>query len=133
MDEKFGDKNIDSRIEDLDNINDFLGLDLNYMGEDMEKGRSDQDILGKVLESLENDKDANMGCMNNETPKIRTMSYGLSQTEEGKKSPDCAKNAKKRGRKSLMELRFMDSLSAGQAKITSLFNAGKGKNLAKAP
>ncbi|GLJ53880.1 hypothetical protein SUGI_1150940 [Cryptomeria japonica] len=113
MDEKFGDKNIDSRIEDLDSINDFLGLDLNYMGEDMEKGRSNQDILGKVLESLEKDEDANMGCMNNETPKIRAMPYGISQIEEGKKSPDCAKNAKKRGRKSLMELRFTNSLATG--------------------
>lgn len=58
---------------------------------------------------------------------------GIKLSVVDKSTLDCAKFYKKRGRKSLLELRANDGSAEGQVKLTDMFQAGKGKVLPKAP
>jgi len=58
---------------------------------------------------------------------------GIAITDFSKETPDCAKSNKKGGRKSLLVLRERAGEAIDQTKITTLFNAGKGKDLPTAP
>lgn len=46
---------------------------------------------------------------------------------------DCVTEGKKRGKKSLIELRILDGLAGDQGKLTDFFDAGKGKVLPREP
>ncbi|GLJ46434.1 hypothetical protein SUGI_0978540 [Cryptomeria japonica] len=54
---------------------------------------------------------------------------GLDQDYPNKDTPECGKVGKRRGRKSLNELRTLVGAADDQTKITALFNVGKGKKL----
>lgn len=56
---------------------------------------------------------------------------GIAMTKEGIVHPICGKQLKKKGRKSLKELRLNDEAADNQQKITGLFNVEKGKFLPK--
>ncbi|GLJ14335.1 hypothetical protein SUGI_0231110 [Cryptomeria japonica] len=61
------------------------------------------------------------------------QTLGIKNIYDGKKFPDCAREAKSRGRKSLSELRLQDGNAKDQGKLTSFFDVGKGKGLPTAP
>lgn len=58
---------------------------------------------------------------------------GILCSVKSKDSPDCAKFSKRRGRRSLAELRLKDGEARGQSKISTLFNVGEGKFLPTEP
>lgn len=58
---------------------------------------------------------------------------GIGQWVGEKATPDCVKHCKKRGRKSLSELRANDGVAEGQVKLTDMFHVGKGKVLPTTP
>ncbi|GLJ40213.1 hypothetical protein SUGI_0825100 [Cryptomeria japonica] len=60
---------------------------------------------------------------------IPHQSLGIANIYDGKNTPDCAREAKSRGRKSLSELRLQDGNAKDQGKLTAFFDAGKGKGL----
>ncbi|GLJ53354.1 hypothetical protein SUGI_1137620 [Cryptomeria japonica] len=60
---------------------------------------------------------------------IPHQSLGIANIYDGKNTPDCTREAKSRGRKSLSELRLQDGNAKDQGKLTAFFDAGKGKGL----
>ncbi|GLJ13821.1 hypothetical protein SUGI_0220720 [Cryptomeria japonica] len=64
---------------------------------------------------------------------VSQQTLGIKNIYDGKKFPDCAREAKSRGRKSLSELRLQDGNAKDQGKLTAFFDAGKGKGLPTAP
>ncbi|GLJ11216.1 hypothetical protein SUGI_0147330 [Cryptomeria japonica] len=60
---------------------------------------------------------------------VPQLSLGIKNIYDGKNFPDCAREAKSRGRKSLSELRLQDGNAKDQGKFTAFFDAGKGKGL----
>ncbi|GLJ26918.1 hypothetical protein SUGI_0526790 [Cryptomeria japonica] len=60
---------------------------------------------------------------------VPQQTLGITNIYDGKNFPDCAREAKSRGRKSLSELRLQDGNAKDQGKLTSFFDAGKGKGL----
>ncbi|GLJ46869.1 hypothetical protein SUGI_0988620 [Cryptomeria japonica] len=64
---------------------------------------------------------------------VSQQTLGIKNIYDGKNLPDCAREAKSRGRKSLNELRLQDGNAKDQGKLTAFFDAGKGKGLPTAP
>ncbi|GLJ12199.1 hypothetical protein SUGI_0186480 [Cryptomeria japonica] len=60
---------------------------------------------------------------------IPQLPLGITNIYDGKNTPDCAREARSRGRKSLSELRLQDGNAKDQGKLTAFFDAGKGKGL----
>ncbi|GLJ53967.1 hypothetical protein SUGI_1153850 [Cryptomeria japonica] len=60
---------------------------------------------------------------------IPHLPLGISNIYVGKNTPDCAREARCRGRKSLSELRLQDGNAKDQGKLTAFFDVGKGKGL----
>ncbi|GLJ54513.1 hypothetical protein SUGI_1170730 [Cryptomeria japonica] len=60
---------------------------------------------------------------------VAQQSFGITNIYDRKNFPDCAREAKSRGRKSLSELRLQDGNAKDQGKLTAFFDAGKGKGL----
>ncbi|GLJ18124.1 hypothetical protein SUGI_0320080 [Cryptomeria japonica] len=60
---------------------------------------------------------------------IPQLPLGITNIYDGKNTPDCAREARSRGRKSLSELRLQDGNAKDQGKLTTFFDAGKGKGL----
>ena len=54
---------------------------------------------------------------------------GLEQTQEGILALRCDKQTKKRGKKSLAEIRLKTGKKEDQSKISEILKVGKGKNL----
>ena len=64
---------------------------------------------------------------------IYHQEFGILMNQEGLTSPRYGKLKRKRGRKSLKELRESEGLAREQKKIDELLKMGKGKCLPKAP
>ena len=64
---------------------------------------------------------------------IYHQEFGILMNQEGLTSPIYGKLKRKRGRKSLKELRESEGLAREQKKIDELLKTGKGKFLPKAP
>ncbi|GLJ25387.1 hypothetical protein SUGI_0485990 [Cryptomeria japonica] len=60
---------------------------------------------------------------------VPQQTLGITNIYDGKNFPDCAREAKSRGIKSLSELRLQDGNAKDQGKLTAFFDAGKGKGL----
>ncbi|GLJ18228.1 hypothetical protein SUGI_0322430 [Cryptomeria japonica] len=60
---------------------------------------------------------------------VPQQTLGITNIYDGKNFPDCVREAKSRGRKSLSELRLRDGNAKDQGKLTAFFDAGKGKGL----
>ncbi|GLJ41033.1 hypothetical protein SUGI_0849540 [Cryptomeria japonica] len=60
---------------------------------------------------------------------IPQLPLGITNIYDRKNTPDCAREARSRGRKSLSELRLQDGNAKDQGKLTAFFDAGKGKGL----
>ncbi|GLJ44834.1 hypothetical protein SUGI_0943150 [Cryptomeria japonica] len=60
---------------------------------------------------------------------IPQLPLGITNIYDGKNTPDSAREARSRGRKSLSELRLQDGNAKDQGKLTAFFDAGKGKGL----
>ncbi|GLJ53875.1 hypothetical protein SUGI_1150610 [Cryptomeria japonica] len=60
---------------------------------------------------------------------VPQLTLGITNIYDGKNFPDCAREAKSRGRKSLSELRLQDGNAKDQGKLTAFFDARKGKGL----
>ncbi|GLJ15521.1 hypothetical protein SUGI_0254930 [Cryptomeria japonica] len=60
---------------------------------------------------------------------VPQQTLGITNIYDGKNFPDCAREAKSRGRKSLSELRLQDGIAKDQGKLTAFFDVGKGKGL----
>ncbi|GLJ19340.1 hypothetical protein SUGI_0348440 [Cryptomeria japonica] len=60
---------------------------------------------------------------------IPQLPLGITNIYDGKNTPDYAREARSRGRKSLSELRLQDGNAKDQGKLTAFFDAGKGKGL----
>lgn len=100
--------------EELERQRDFLVKNL----VDVFKVNLETDELFIALDNLENDNPNTLGILS---------------SDRRKDSPDYAKHSKKRGRRSLAELRSKDGDAKGQAKISTHFNAREGKFLSKEP
>ncbi|GLJ53714.1 hypothetical protein SUGI_1146120 [Cryptomeria japonica] len=64
---------------------------------------------------------------------VSQQTLGIKNIYDAKNFPDCAREAKSRGRKSLSELRLQDGNAKDQGKLIAFFDAGKGKGLPTAP
>ncbi|GLJ42533.1 hypothetical protein SUGI_0881820 [Cryptomeria japonica] len=60
---------------------------------------------------------------------VPQQTLGIKNIYDEKNFPDCAREAKSRGRKSLSELRLQDGNAKDQGKLTAFFDARKGKGL----
>ncbi|GLJ54064.1 hypothetical protein SUGI_1157310 [Cryptomeria japonica] len=101
---------------------------------DVSIGERKEDSINQAWEASNQDElGEGLGSEDEEVGEFRMEVLGIDQNEWGMVTPDCAKQCKRRGKKSLSELRNLDGSAEGQVKLTSMFDTGKGKYLPKEP
>ncbi|GLJ12143.1 hypothetical protein SUGI_0185300 [Cryptomeria japonica] len=98
----------------------------------MDVGDNNENREGDITPLPVNDYTAaqsQLGEDDGEGVTIPHLSLGITNIYDGKNTPDCAREAKSRGRKSLSELRLQDGNAKDQGKLSAFFDAGKGKGL----
>ena len=94
------------------------------------------DLRDKICSELEDGEFEKIEDYNSPTEQnleIYHQEFGILMNQEGLSSPIYGKLKRKRGRKSLKELRESEGLAREQKKIDELLKMGKGKCLPKAP
>ncbi|GLJ09409.1 hypothetical protein SUGI_0108920 [Cryptomeria japonica] len=102
----------------------------------MEEVENSENRVGDTTPILGNefiDAQPQLGEDNGDGVIVSQQTLGIKNIYDGKNLPDCAREAKSRGRKSLNELRLQDGNAKDQGKLTAFFDAGKGKGLPTAP
>lgn len=122
-------------------INDMMDRFIEEIANEDELALQKQALITEIMElknvvgeaSNLNELGDGLGSKDEEVGEFRIEVLGIDHNEWGLETPDCAKKCKRRGRKSLSELRNMDGSSEGQVKLTFMFDTGKGKYLPKEP
>ncbi|GLJ14563.1 hypothetical protein SUGI_0235750 [Cryptomeria japonica] len=102
----------------------------------MEEEENIKNRVGDIITIPVNDftvAQAQMGEDDGDGVIVSQQTLGIKNIYDGKNFPDCAREAKSRGRKSLSELRLQDGNAKDQGKLIAFFDAGKGKGLPMAP
>ncbi|GLJ13286.1 hypothetical protein SUGI_0209730 [Cryptomeria japonica] len=102
----------------------------------MEEVENSENRVGDTTPILGNefiDAQPQLGEDNGDGVIVSQQTLGIKNIYDGKNLPDCAREAKSRGRKSLNELRLQDGNAKDQGKLTAFFDARKGKGLPTAP
>ncbi|GLJ41797.1 hypothetical protein SUGI_0865040 [Cryptomeria japonica] len=98
----------------------------------MDEEENNKNRVGDIIPLPVNDYTAaqsQLGEDDGEGVIVPQQTLGIKNIYDGKNFPDCAREAKSRGRKSLSELRLQDGNAKDQGKLTAFFDAGKGKGL----
>ncbi|GLJ33501.1 hypothetical protein SUGI_0673880 [Cryptomeria japonica] len=102
----------------------------------MDEEENNENRVGDIIPILVNDYSVaqpQLGVDDGEGVIVSQQTLGIKDIYDRKNFPDCAREAKSRGRKSLSELRLQDGNAKDQGKLTAFFDAGKGKGLPTAP
>ncbi|GLJ15939.1 hypothetical protein SUGI_0263410 [Cryptomeria japonica] len=102
----------------------------------MDEEENNENRVGDIIPTPVNDytvAQSQLGEDDGEGVIVSQQTLGIKNIYDGKNFPDCAREAKSRGRKSLSELRLQDGNAKDQGKLTAFFDAGKGKGLPTAP
>ncbi|GLJ48791.1 hypothetical protein SUGI_1028870 [Cryptomeria japonica] len=102
----------------------------------MDEEENNENRAGDIITTPVNDfsvAQPQLGEDNGEGVIVPQQTLGIKNIYDGKNFPDCAREAKSRGIKSLSELRLQDGNAKDQGKLTAFFDAGKGKGLPTAP
>lgn len=144
---------------ELDAAYDLLGFNDEDEGDQKTVVAEKQELINKILNMMESENREEVGeeevdipVMVNEdgiqleqmeekemviskdwAPNEKPRVLGIKQDCQNQDSPDCTKENKRRGRRSLNDLRAKDGLAEDQGKLTNFFNAGKGKVLPNEP
>ncbi|GLJ29190.1 hypothetical protein SUGI_0575720 [Cryptomeria japonica] len=98
----------------------------------MDEEGNNENRVGDIIPLPDNEytvAQSQLGEDDGEEVKVSQQTLGIKNIYDGKNFPDCAKEAKSRGRKSLSELRMQDGNAKDQGKLTAFFDARKGKGL----
>ncbi|GLJ14887.1 hypothetical protein SUGI_0242200 [Cryptomeria japonica] len=98
----------------------------------MDEEENNENRVGDIIPLPVNDytvAQSQLGEDDGEGVIVPQQTLGIKNIYDGKNFPDCAREAKSRGRKSLSELRLQDGNAKDQGKLIAFFDAGKGKGL----
>ncbi|GLJ09371.1 hypothetical protein SUGI_0107610 [Cryptomeria japonica] len=98
----------------------------------MDEEENNENRVGDIIPLPVNDytvAQSQLGEDDGEGVIVPQQTLGIKNIYDGKNFPDCAREAKSRGRKSLSELRLQDGNAKDQGKLTAFFDARKGKGL----